>query len=522
MKAPRKLLHLGLALALALPSIWTGSSAVHAIGPNDPAPVIEPATPNGKKVLFDNTHGQTAGAADWVIDGGFSDFANAIAQEGYYVKELRKTAPITYDDLKDYDVFVIPEANIPYKTYEQDALLEYTKKGGSIFFIGDHYNADRNLNRWDSAEVFNGYRRGAFGNPTKGMSAEEANSIGMKDVTSTDWLAQNFGLRFRYNSFDNDTYAKTIVKPEQTFGITKNVSTVAMHAGGTLAIVNPKIAKGLLYLPTTGPDLRPWNNAVDQGIYMGGGVAEGPYAAISKLQLGKAAFIGDSSPVEDKTPKYVYETTGGKKTTYDGFKEVDDAKLLINIINWLAKKETYTSFDQIDGLELDEPTPLLAMENPASSTEPQPEPWSTPPSGYKWWDQSTFKPGSYGSSVAPDDTSSGGIAGDFSFIAPTVVNDGEEFTVTVSGLKAAASSSITLEIGVYLPSGGAQIGLVKKDDGTWPTTYGYNKFTVTTDASGNFSKVLTLKTKPGTTGSANIRLRKDGDNVYQTTAVTIN
>ncbi len=39
----------------------------------------------------------------------------------------------------------------PYKKSEQDAMLQYVKNGGSIFFIADHYNADRNKNRWDSS-----------------------------------------------------------------------------------------------------------------------------------------------------------------------------------------------------------------------------------------------------------------------------------------------------------------------------------------------------------------------------------
>ncbi|GAA3325234.1 hypothetical protein GCM10020331_056280 [Ectobacillus funiculus] len=75
-----------------------------------------------KKVLFDNTHGQTAGAADWVIDGGFSDFADALRADHFTVDQLERTIPFTYgeqavtfDKLKDYDVFIIGEANIPYK-----------------------------------------------------------------------------------------------------------------------------------------------------------------------------------------------------------------------------------------------------------------------------------------------------------------------------------------------------------------------------------------------------------------------
>ena len=120
------------------------------------------------------------------------------------------------------------------------------------------------------------------------------------------------------------------------------------------------------------------------------------YAAVAKLGLGKAAFIGDSSPVEDATPKYLREETGSKKTTYDGFKEQNDGILLVSIIDWLAKQESYTSLSQVSGMQLDQPTSLLSMENPQTSMEPVAEPWAAPSTGYKWYDSSTFKSGSYG------------------------------------------------------------------------------------------------------------------------------
>ncbi|MGG3563128.1 Ig domain protein group 2 domain protein [Neobacillus rhizosphaerae] len=378
---------------LLISSLFYVTPNVSAENALDPAPQLQPVgTANGKKILFDNTHGQTAGAADWVLDGGFSDFANALANKGYYAKELRKTSPITYEDLQGYNVFIIGEANIPYKTSEQAAMIQYVQNGGSIFFIGDHYNADRNKNRWDASEVFNGYRRGAYSNPTKGMSTEEASSAAMQGLTGSDWLSTNFGIRFRYNAI-GDVTANDIVAPSQAFGITTAVATVAMHAGSTLAITDPNKAKGIVYLPPTSVA---WGNAVDQGIYNGGGRAEGPYAAVAKLGLGKAAFIGDSSPVEDATPKYLREETGSKKTTYDGFKEQNDGTLLVNIIDWLSIQESYTSLTQVSGLQLDTPTSLLSMENPQTSTEPVAEPWAAPATGYKWYDSSTFKSGSYG------------------------------------------------------------------------------------------------------------------------------
>lgn len=385
-----------LVLAALVILSWNGGLHTYAESPTDPAPYITAkGTPNGKRVLFDNTHGQTAGAADWVIDGGCSDFANGIADRGYDVKELRKSTPITYEDLKNYHLFVIPEANIPYKASEQAALLQYVQNGGSIFFITDHYNADRNKNRWDPSEVFNGYRRGAWSNPTQGMSEEEARSSAMKGVASSDWLADNFGIRIRYNALGH-IRTNVIAPPEQSLGITNRVSIVTMHAGSTIAITNSRIAKGIVYVPALSKK-RKWRHAVDQGIYNGGGVAEGAYVSISKVGLGKAAVIGDSSPVEDATPKYLREENGERKATYDGYKERDNAKLLLNLIDWLANKESYMSFSQIPGLNLDKVTELLSFEIPQKSIEPQPEPWAPPAAGYKWWDATTFKPGSYGS-----------------------------------------------------------------------------------------------------------------------------
>ena len=195
------------------------ASFVQAEGPSDPAPVIPAKVVNqnaGKKILFDNSHGQTAAPADWVIDGAFSDFANALANDGFYVTELRKNTPITYSDLQNYHAFVTAEPNIPYKQSEQSAMVQFVNNGGSIFFIGDHYNADRNKNRWDGSEVLNGYRRGAWTDPAKGMSTEEKNSAAMQGVVSSDWLGREFGVRFRDNAL-GDVTANQIVTPTQAF-----------------------------------------------------------------------------------------------------------------------------------------------------------------------------------------------------------------------------------------------------------------------------------------------------------------
>ncbi|WP_246021856.1 OmpL47-type beta-barrel domain-containing protein [Paenibacillus zeisoli] len=477
------------------------------------------ALPNGqgKKVLFDNAHAQTAGAADWVIDGAFSDFANGLKNDGFTVDSLERQVPytfgeqaVTYDKLQNYDVFVIGEANIPYKKSEQDALIQFVRSGGGVFFIADHYNADRNKNRWDSSEVFNGYRRGAWENPAKGMSAEEAASPAMQGLVSSDWLADNFGLRFRYNAL-GDVNASDIVSPDQSFGITAGVSSVAVHAGSTLAILDPQKAKGLVYVPTGVPA---WGNAVDSGVYNGGGRAEGPFAAISKLGLGKAAFIGDSSPVEDATPKYVREENGKSKTTYDGFKEVNDAAFLVQTVEWLANKESYTRLSEVPGITLDTPTELLPSEQPANSVEPQAEPWAAPEAGYKWYDPATFKPGSYGSSKLPD------AKPVYGFVKQQQLPSEQEFQIRLiaDGLTPGQTLS-DLKVGIYL-AGGTQIARFKNADGTW-SDYGYSPgFSMTANAAGHAAADLTVQLKPGSSGAASLRLKQGSSNVI-TESVTI-
>ncbi|MBM7601110.1 DNA/RNA endonuclease YhcR with UshA esterase domain [Virgibacillus halotolerans] len=469
---------------------------------DDPAPHVEHEGELKGKVLFDNTHGETAGAADWVIDGAFSDFAHGIAQQGYDVDELRKDSAITLADLNDYDVFVLGESNNPFKASEQDVMLEYVRGGGSIFFIADHYNADRNLNRWDAGEVFNGYRRGAFEDPTKGMGEAEANSEAMQGVTSTDWLGENFGIRFRSNAIGDVTSGETVVPEDESFGVTKDVGVVEMHAGATLAILDPEHAKGLIYLPENPPK---WGSAVDEGVYNGGGIDEGAFAAISKLGKGKAAFIGDSSPVEDATPKYLREENGTKKTTYDGFLgEGDNATFLIQTVEWLAEQEDYTSFE--GEIPLSEKTPLKDFEeDPSKSTEPEPEPWSDPKDGYEWWNPSTFAPGSYGSDEKVSNPT-------YDFVHQEVLPNQSEFQIRLVVDDLLADETISnLKVGIYKP-GGQQLATFKNEGG-WDVDPGYSEaFNLTADATGQAHKDLTLKLNPDYAGDANLRLKVKGNN----------
>ncbi|MGV2875720.1 DNA-binding protein [Macrococcus capreoli] len=342
-------------------------------------------------VLFDAAHGVTAGEADWVINGGFSTFNDEINKQGVTTTSTGYHDTITLDVLKRYKAFIMPEPNIPLKTSEQQAIKAYVEGGGSVMMIADHYNADRNLNRFDASEIFNGYRRGAFQEITKGMHQDEIQSDRMKDVKSSDFLSDTFGVRFRYNALNNVVLSAK--DEDNVFGLLDGVKKVNMHAGSTLLITNPKQAKGVLY-PEQLSEKDKWPHAVDQGVYTAGYKDEGAFVAISKLGKGKAVFIGDSSIVEDSTPKYVREDNGQKKSTYDGIHEMDHMRLMDNLVKWMMQQEDYASFE--GKFKLDEPTKVLDFEQPAQSTEPKAEPWGTPGHHYKWYDPSTFAAGSFG------------------------------------------------------------------------------------------------------------------------------
>ncbi|TBW57598.1 hypothetical protein EZI54_06020 [Marinobacter halodurans] len=393
---------------------------------NYPAPLKTPAagTSNGKLVMFDVSHGGTEGNADWVIDGGFSDFADALVAEGYTVQEYRgvdkngdgviqfvddyttpdsaatsaNEAVITAAGISAADVLVLAESNRPFTRAEQSALADFVASGKGVFFIADHYNADRNLNAWDSTEVFNGYNRATVSQFNVSGAYGDLRNPGQ---AGSGWLAQTFGVRFRFNAIDWLSGVSGIVGSSQGEGITQGVSPILMAGGSTLAITDPSRAKGLVYFSNADSPAR-WSHAVDSGVYFGGR-DEGPYVAISKSGAGKAAFIGDSSPIEDDSPRYRRQDSGSSKTTYPGWTDAGNAAVLaVNLVNWLARPESYTHFDS-SAHPAGEATPHpMATEE---QTDPDGgQPWSTPSGGYNPWDPATFADGAYG---APDPTGGG-------------------------------------------------------------------------------------------------------------------
>lgn len=403
----------GTFLCLIALALTTLCSAQEPFQWNKNIPVKRPgANDNGKLVLFDVSHGGTQGNADWVINGGFSDFADALVREGFTVSEYRgvdhngdgififeddrdfadngrNESIITFDAIKHADVFVMAESNRPLRLDEYAALKQYVDTGKGLLLIGDHYDADRNLNTWDCTEVYNGYNRSDLPKYRMKLPYGDYRNPGK---ANSGWLATNFGIRFRFNAI-NCKGASKIVEPSKAEGITRGVGPVKLSAGGTLAILNNELAKGLVYFHET-DQVKKWGHAQDRGVYYGG-AAEGPVVAISKPSAGKAAFIGDSSPIEDTSGRYRREDNGKRKSLYRGWKGPGSAAVLtVNIVKWLATPESYIGFFESvhpPGIATPDPMASDEMSDPRKG-----QAWGRPVDGYRSWDPTTFKPGSYG------------------------------------------------------------------------------------------------------------------------------
>jgi len=105
-------------------------------------------------VLFDNTHAETAGNADWTITGGYSAFADTLREHGFEVRSL-DSGSLDESALSGVSVVVLPEPNGPLTTQELSAITRFVRLGGGLFAIADHGGADRDNDGWDSVKVLN-------------------------------------------------------------------------------------------------------------------------------------------------------------------------------------------------------------------------------------------------------------------------------------------------------------------------------------------------------------------------------
>ncbi|HVX47201.1 MAG TPA: hypothetical protein VHC49_25140 [Mycobacteriales bacterium] len=285
----------------------------------DAAPAPAATAP---RVLFDNSHDETAGNADWIVStsqpdplaenpapqsesdwtGALSSWGVGLQQAGYAVSTLPEDGTISYGDsgndldLSNFDTLVLPEPNVLLTDAEKTAIMTFVQNGGGLFMISDHHGSDRDNDGADSVDVLN--------------DLMTANSVDSDDP---------FG--FSIDVADIST--------ENPNGIS--------DAAATDPIINGSFGKvsGTIIRSGTTATLAPADNSAVRGeIYRSSASTSGTTGvafASSTFGSGRVAFWGDSSPMDDGTGQ-------SGNDLYDGWNDPagSDAALALNATAWLA------------------------------------------------------------------------------------------------------------------------------------------------------------------------------------------
>jgi hypothetical protein len=156
---------------------------VDPIADHRPAALPATGSANVPKALFDNTHAETAGNADWVIDteqplpvpdqstvtaatprdywlGASSSWGIDLVKRGYFVATLTSAFGITYGnasnpyDLSNFDVFIVNEPNTRFTAPESTAIFDFVRDGGGLVAVSDHNISDRDNDGFDSPRIW--------------------------------------------------------------------------------------------------------------------------------------------------------------------------------------------------------------------------------------------------------------------------------------------------------------------------------------------------------------------------------
>jgi len=289
-------------------------------GGNTPAP-----STGGKKFLFDASHAETAGNADWVldVDGGvvpryptpaasgitastpetywaaaLSAWGVALVKLGNSVENLPTGTAITYgnttnpQDLSNYNVFVIDEPNTLFTATEKTAILNFVKNGGGLFMISDHDVSDRNNDGQDSPAIWN-------------------------DLMSNNSVQVNpFGYSIALTNIS-----------ETSTNVLASSTNVILH-GSQGNVTQLKFSNGATITKTSGSAAVPlvWQGSSSQGL-------SNIMCASSTFGTGRVFCITDSSPADDGTGS-------PGNTVYPGWTEIGShAPLHLNASLWLAKQQ---------------------------------------------------------------------------------------------------------------------------------------------------------------------------------------
>lgn len=287
---------------------------------------INAVTPSVKKVLFDASHGETSGNADWVIDadngtpqrfptplqstisastpetywtGGISSFGIALVKHGYAVETLPKGIAISYgnssnvQDLSNYDVFVVDEPNKVFTAAEKLAILDFVNAGGGLFMVADHTISDRDNDGWDSPLIWNDL------------------------MTNNTQKVNPFGFSIDLKTYSGTSSNVLTNGSSPVLSGSQGAVTKLDLAGGTTATLNPTVnanVKGLIW----------YSNSTQN--------TSNVICLTSTYGTGRVFFVGDSSPLDDGTG------APGESLFVD-WPTFSHQSLFMNATLWLAKEQ---------------------------------------------------------------------------------------------------------------------------------------------------------------------------------------
>jgi hypothetical protein len=299
------------------PAPGGGTSSVLTFAINSTAPAV-------KRFLFDASHAETAGNADWVIDedaapqgiptpaqstitastpetywtGAISSWGIELVKLGNTVETLPVGTAITYgnagntQDLSNYDVFVVDEPNTVFTAAEKLAILNFVNNGGGLFMVSDHTGSDRDGDGWDSPAIWNDLMTNntILTNPF-GFSIDLAN---FSTITSNVWA---------------NAASSSVLTGSQ--GIVTQMEFNNGTTATTNVAANPNV-KGLI-----------WKSAATQN-------NTNVMSLSSTYGSGRVFFVGDSSPIDDGTG-------APGNTLFVGWPNYSHKPLFLNASLWLAK-----------------------------------------------------------------------------------------------------------------------------------------------------------------------------------------
>ena len=283
-----------------------------------------PPTGGGKKFLFDASHAETAGNADWVLDvdagvvprfptpaasgitsstpesywtAALSSWGVALVKLGNTVESLPQGVAITYgnasnpQDLSNYSVYVVDEPNTLFTASEKAAIVRFVQNGGGLFMISDHNISDRNGDGYDSPAIWN-------------------------DLMSNNGVQANpFGFSIELTNI-SETTSNVRTGTNPILSGTQGAVTQLKFSNGATIATNSSAAQGLI-----------WQGSKSQTSN------SGIMCASSTFGTGRVVVISDSSPADDGTGE-------PGNNLFPGWTEVaSHAKLHLNASLWLAKQQ---------------------------------------------------------------------------------------------------------------------------------------------------------------------------------------